>query len=421
MAARFRDGYLNNTGSSDNERIDGKDFRDPGAACAHRRPALKRMPTSEVPTNVNENEPGGAQGSEPGQPRQAELPPDSDSDQAMEPGDSQLPRLRGSRWVDYDTHELLEMISELEDERRWARLREGIWIAVLLHILLISAITWIPKYVFKVPQVIDPIDAIQKRKDLTYLDSLPDAIRELQKSKPVVKPVPPRQTTVDKKTLEALNRPVPPLPAPPAPTPQPAAPPASVKPAPAAPIPPTQTSQSPVEAPRPAAVPARPNFAMNSDNPADQLREAMRNASRNPGASGSESGNPGPGGSGLSRHPGAGSGYEILSPTNGVDFRAWIERWHHETQSTWDPLIPDEVNPPILKSGMVVIRFRVLPNGRLMEPNGVILEGRSGDTALDRAAWGALTGSNYPPLPKDFHGPYLEMRAYFLYNMQPPK
>jgi hypothetical protein len=24
-------------------------------------------------------------------------------------------------------------------------------------------------------------------------------------------------------------------------------------------------------------------------------------------------------------------------------------------------------------------------------------------------------------LPKDFHGPYLELRAYFLYNMEPPK
>ena len=35
------------------------------------------------------------------------------------------PVVRGSRWIDYDTHELLEMISELEDERRWARLREG--------------------------------------------------------------------------------------------------------------------------------------------------------------------------------------------------------------------------------------------------------------------------------------------------------
>jgi hypothetical protein len=51
----------------------------------------------------------------------------------------------------------------------------------------------------------------------------------------------------------------------------------------------------------------------------------------------------------------------------------------------------------------------------------LVLEGRSGDTALDRAAWGALTGSNYPPLPRDFHGPYLELRAFFLYNMRPPQ
>ncbi len=45
--------------------------------------------------------------------------------------------VRGSRWVDYDTHELLEMISELEDERRWARLREGALWAVLVHIVLL--------------------------------------------------------------------------------------------------------------------------------------------------------------------------------------------------------------------------------------------------------------------------------------------
>jgi predicted tellurium resistance membrane protein TerC len=64
--------------------------------------------------------------------------------------------VRGSRWVDYDTHELLQMISELEDERRWARLREGVWIAILVHLALLSALTWIPKYVFKVPQVVDP-------------------------------------------------------------------------------------------------------------------------------------------------------------------------------------------------------------------------------------------------------------------------
>ena len=165
--------------------------------------------------------------------------------------------------------------------------------------------------------------------------------------------------------------------------------------------------------PRPPAVPARPNFALGSLNPADQLRDAMRGASHNNGAGNGSL----PVGGGLARHPGAGGGVEVLSDTQGVDFRAWIQRWHHETENTWDPLIPDEVNPPILKSGQVVIRFKVLPTGRLME-GSMVLEGRSGDTALDRAAWGALTGSNYPPLPRDFHGPYLELRAIFMYNME---
>ena len=156
---------------------------------------------------------------------------------------------------------------------------------------------------------------------------------------------------------------------------------------------------------------------MGSQNPADQLRDAMRN-SRNSGSSGTPQQ---AGGTGLSRHPGAGSGgVEILSDTQGVDFNSWLIRWHRETEHTWDPLIPDEVNPPILKSGAVVIRFRVLPNGRIMD-GSMVLEGRSGDTGLDRAAWGALTGSNYPPLPREFHGPYLELRAVFLYNMQPPR
>jgi hypothetical protein len=358
------------------------------------------MPISEAPTNVNENEPN--------------RPPEPEEEPGRGPNEVVSPVVRGSRWVDYDTHELLELISELEDERRWARLREGIWIAVLIHLALLSAVTWIPKYVFKVPQVIDPIDAIKNRKDLSYLDLPPDALREVQ-PKGKVKPPPPKQTVVDKKTLEALNRATPPPAPAPTPEPQPAAP--AVQPPPA-PTPPSQQSQPQLEAPRPAAVPARPNFALNSENPADQLREEMRNASRNPGSG--SAGNLG--GSGLARHPGAGSGgVEVLSDTQGVDFRAWLQRWHWETERTWDPLIPDEVNPPLLKSGMVVIRFKVLPNGRLMEPDGVILEGRSGDTALDRAAWGALTGSNYPALPRDFHGPYLELRAYFLYNMEPPK
>jgi hypothetical protein len=345
------------------------------------------MSTTETPNDLRE----------PGQPEAT----------GASSGDGAAPApLGNSRWVDYDSHELLEMISELEDERRWARLREGILWALLLHILLISAVTWIPKYVFKVPQVIDPIDAIKNRKDLNYLDVPPDALRALQ-PKPVPKPTPQKQPQVDKKTLEALNKATP-LPAP-TPAPEPTSPaPTQTTPPPT----PAPSQQAQVEAPHPAATP-RPNFAMGSQNPADQLRDAMK-GSRSPGG-----GQQIPGAGGLHMHPGAGSGgVQVLSDMQGVDFSAWIQRWLHETERTWDPLIPDEVNPPILKSGMVAIRFKVLPNGRLMD-GSLTLDGRSGDTALDRAAWGALTGSNYPPLPREFHGPYLEMRAYFLYNMEP--
>jgi len=366
------------------------------------------MPTSETPVEMNEpkapgHESPGKETVIPGSILGIDTISQYDRErQEIPPSEDGEPRVvRGSRWVDYDTHELMQMISELEDERRWSRLREGIWLALLIHFILLSAITWIPTYIFKVPKVVDPFDVIKQRKDLTYLDLPPDALREIQKPKP--QPLPKEKQLIDKKTLEDMNRESPPkLPE--------EAPKQEQQQAPApAPTPIPANPQASVEAPKPAE---KPNFAMNSANPADSLREAMKNAMKGQGAG---SGNRTAGG--LTLHPGAGTGgVDVLSDTQGVDFTSWLQRWHYETERTWDPLIPDEVNPPILKSGMVAIRFKVLPNGRVIE---MTLEGRSGDTALDRAAWGALTGSNYPPLPKDFHGPYLELRAYFLYNMEP--
>jgi hypothetical protein len=367
------------------------------------------MPIREAPADVNE----------PSKPETSTgVTPAAGEDSSNANGEmpTQAPpvankSLGNSRWVDYDTHELLNMISELEDERRWARLREGIWIAILVHLFLLSAVTWIPKYLLKVPQVMDPFEAIKQRKDLTYLDLPPDALEKIRpkvQQKPLSKP-----PSIDKKTLEDIQKSSP-KPPPPAETKTPE--PAPAQPAPQAQQPPPQT-QPQIETPRPPAVPARPNFAMGSQNPADQLREAMKGAAQSHGQG--EAGNLGP--NAMPMHPGAGTGgIQVLSDTQGVDFSSWLQRWHYETERTWDPLIPDEVNPPIYKSGMVAIRFKVLPNGRLMD-GSLMLEGRSGDVALDRAAWGALTGSNYPPLPKDFHGPYLELRAYFMYNMQPPR
>ncbi len=371
------------------------------------------MPISEAPAEVNEPKGPAEPRPQTGSPAQETsisgsiLGLDTFSERDLEPRDLEprepsSPVVSGSRWIDYNTHELLEMIGELEDERRWSRLREGFWLALLIHILFFSAITWIPTYIFKVPKVIDPFEAIKERKDLAYLDMPPDALRQLQ-SKPVPKPL-PNKPLIDKQTLDELNRESPPPPAAQQAPEQP-------KQQPSQPIPPNPQSQ--VEAPQPAAVPAKPNFAMGSQNPADQLKRDMQNAMHNHGG---QSYGDVPSG-GLSMHPGAGTGgVQVLSDTQGVDFSSWLARWHYITQMTWDPLIPDEVNPPILKSGVVVIRFKVLPNGQVIDMQ---LDGRSGDTGLDRAAWGAITGSSYPALPREFHGPYLELRAYFLYNMEP--
>ncbi|MGH9591165.1 MAG: hypothetical protein ACRD25_12275, partial [Terracidiphilus sp.] len=73
------------------------------------------MPTSEAPANVNEPkrpiETGQEAGSSDGAAPTAASTPD--------PSPAEIaPAAHTSRWVSYETHELLEMISELEDERR---------------------------------------------------------------------------------------------------------------------------------------------------------------------------------------------------------------------------------------------------------------------------------------------------------------
>ncbi len=384
------------------------------------------MPTSEAPPELNGPKKPAAPDAQPGGIQEETsitgsiLGLDTFSARDLEPREDLFPAersgqtpsaVRGSRWADYETHELLEMISELEDERRWSRFREGVLWAVLAHIVLLSLLTWIPRYVFKTPKIIDPFDAIKQRQDLTYLDLPPDVMRQLHKPKVVPKP-PANKPLIDKQTMEEMKRQAEQAPAPAPPPPPEQQAPVQPKEQASQPVPNNPQSEAP-EAPRPKAVPARPNFALGSGNPADQLQQDMLGAMHSHGQQGYGD----MPSSRLSMHPGAGTGgVQILSDTQGVDFNSWLQRWHFITERTWDPLIPDEVNPPIVKAGVVVLHFKVLPNGQVIDMQ---LDGRSGDTGLDRAAWGAITGSSYPPLPRDFHGPYLELRAWFLYNEQP--
>ncbi len=336
---------------------------------------------------------------------------------------------RPSRYEDYSTHDLLSIIDELEGSKNWVSLREKLWIAIILHMILLWFLLYGPKYIFhQRVRVIDQSALLQKnKKDLTYLET-PKDIKPLKPTKPtnVISNENHRaetpHPTLDKKTLEELEamrragRPVP-KPAPernaPAPTPAPA--PAQPAPRAAQPKPPAQplpaNAKSQIPAPTPA--PTKPNFNLGRSTPGQQLQQMARNAARSAGQFGGDEGANAP-----PDHPGNQGAVNILSDTMGVDFGPYIERVIYDTKRAWYPIIPEEAQPPLDKQGVVGIQFKIGPDGTVI-PGSMHLDAPSGDVALDKAAWAAITYAGYPPLPKEFKGPYLELRFYFLYNIRP--
>ncbi len=105
---------------------------------------------------------------------------------------------------------------------------------------------------------------------------------------------------------------------------------------------------------------------------------------------------------------------EILSDTMGVDFKPYLRAMKSQIQQHWLPLIPQSAMAPEMKSGTVVVRFAILKDGKMTD---LKLEEKSGDVALDRAAYGAIVYSSpLPPLPTQFKADSLDVRARFHYN-----
>ena len=342
-------------------------------------------------------------------------------------GSAAVAAFRRSRYELLDHTDLLHVIEELEGSRNWASLREKLWIALIIHLLIAWYLFYGPKYIYHV-RVVDPSVVMKQReKDLTFLD-MPKDLEKAQKPKPTNiisdkdRTAETPHPTIDRKTLEeleAMRRAGPPVPQPaPAPTqkPQaPAAPPAPQQQAeqheptrPAQPLP--QNNQAKLEAPPMAPT---PRFRELQGNPNEQIQQAMRQAMQGgAGQYGGDNGMNAP-----REHPGQQGAVDILSDTMGVDFGPYIQRIIWDTEQAWWPIIPESARPPLNKQGKVLIRFKIMPDGSV---ESMTLEGPSGDVALDRAAWAGITGASpYPPLPKQFKGPFLELRFYFLYNIPP--
>ena len=315
------------------------------------------------------------------------------------------------RYSELEPHELFSLIEEYEDERAKARLRESIWISIIVYMCLAWFLFYGPHYLWHQPHVINPADALKDRKDLTYLDLPPDALKAVKPKTPETlsdknRVAQSKQPRLDKKTLEALEaaRKARETEAP-APPQQQAAAPMPDLPKPTQPL--TPNPQSAIEAPHVA--PSTPSLNSGAMSPGEAMRQAARGARPGSGVEGDY----GQGAQTKSSSPLQG-GAEILSDTLGVDFGPYMQRVIRETYRAWDPLIPEAVRPPISKQGKVYIQFIIAPDGSV---KNMKLIGPSGDVSLDRAAWGAITGANYPNLPKEFKGPYLELRFAFFYNI----
>lgn len=319
--------------------------------------------------------------------------------------------------VDVDFHMLL---AEMQDDVTRSRLREAVWISVILHMVLFFTIPRIPNW-FRGSQVelVNPQQSL-KQKDLTFLELPPD----MQKVK--VKPDTSRISDkdriatsktpqIDPQALEHLRA----SRAPGAPgmnqTPQPPVPQqqamnASPPPGASQQNEGWQQQQPPAQS-RLQTPPAAqtPSFRIGG-SASSMIENASRaSAATHGGGIGGDNG-AGPGrGSVVTRN-----NYEILSDTMGVDFGPYMQRVLETIRRNWYLNIPESAMPPLSKQGQLSIDFAIQPDGRV---GGMRLSGPSGDTALDRAAWSGIALSDpFQPLPKEFKGPYLAVRIRFLYN-----
>lgn len=309
-------------------------------------------------------------------------------------------------------HELLLVIDELEDERSRLRRREGIWVSVLAHILLFLLIAFLPRFLPPQVHVRDAGDALNEKRDTTILTLPPNALKALRPAPRPAGGSPPPAAPAPSKALEAA--PAPKAPAPQRQQAQQQQPPPLIQPqpsqqAPVLPLPATPQRQ--------AQAPTKPSFSTGTPDPGQALRDAARAAARANGTQLGDGNLPGAPGSG--KGAALAGGAEVLSDTGGWDYGPYIRRVVYVTKQTWYPIIPEEVRPPLLKKGVVGIRFKIMRDGSV-GAGSMILEAPSHDVALDKAAWGAINGSSpYPPLPPEFKGPYLELRFGFYYNLEP--
>jgi outer membrane biosynthesis protein TonB len=333
-------------------------------------------------------------------------------------------RVRTGRYGELDEHEIIHLLTALDDERARARFREAIYISVIFYLAVVWLLFYGPRILFHQPKLISPVDVLKQRdKELTYLDMPKDVAKDLRHKPTNVMSDKDRtqqttKPTLDKKTLEQLQAmqkagtpELPPTPQPPQPTQQQSAPQQQQTQQQQQQLPdrpqPQQQQQAMIDAPRPMP---KVNFGPQGQSAGESIRQAAQGAARGGGGNFGQNA--------PVSHDGMNTGVDVLSDTQGVDFGPYLRRILSDIKRNWEPLIPEEARPPLNKQGETLIRFVILPDGHI---GAMHLDDSTHDDAINRACWSAITSEGqFPPLPKEFHGPQLELRLHFLTNMPLP-
>jgi outer membrane biosynthesis protein TonB len=332
---------------------------------------------------------------------------------APPPQDGSNGRVRAGRFGELDHSELIHLLDSLDDDRAKARFRESIYISLFFWIAVVVLLIFAPRIFPRRPEFVMPsLTESQRPTNLTIPPDVQKALDRAPRFKATPKPVGPKAP----ETPEQQAQPQPPAPQPAQQQP----PPQTQAPQPVTPAPPPVVQQSPLQQPRPqqqAPLPAAPTPSPSAKpdfgNPNTSARDMVQQASRAPRGGGGYESAP----SGGSRGRNLNAGPEILSDTLGVNFDPYLAKIMREIKETWIPLIPEEALPPLNKQGETQIRFIILPDGKI---GGMVLEGSTHDDAINRSCWGSITGvGQFPPLPKEFHGPNLELRIHYFVNKEP--
>jgi len=328
-----------------------------------------------------------------------------------------------------ELHDFPTLLIQARDELARSRKREAFWISLIAHIVLILIVVNAPSLERYLPH--HPVMLVHSARDndkLTFLETPPD----LQKP-----PQPPKTNIMSDKTRTAMSRapklnqqelkkildasrrgqpgPTAPQPAPQAQTPPPAqAAQAEPQQQQAQQPQPPASQMAKLQTPPMERKPT-PSFNTGPMSASRSIEQATQQAAENHRRYvGGEGGDLGLG----QRQPTAQMGpMEVLTDTQGVDFGPYLAQVIQIVKRNWYSIIPESAYPPLSKKGKVTIEFAIDKKGQI---EGLTVVKPSGDVPLDRAAYGGIQFSNpFPPLPREFGGPYLGLRFLFFYNPDP--